>query len=276
MAEFFWDHMRILPLFMPQRLCFIGETLELQEALFNQKLLKADPCPNFLLFAEHNHIYTYNPDKLTGKMFKSIMDNGQCRLPAPAMRIKRSGSITYHGPGQLVCYMIINMADIGLIGLESVLHLTAIIDASVKDTLEKFGIKGYTLAELCKVEDADIRDYMLYKKIAKLGDKGVVRGISDAAGIWVISNCEGKREIKKICSRGIDIKKGVTKFGFALNVSTYLEFFNWIYPCGLDIKITSIKEVTGQEPKLYNVSKIIADILIKKFNALSKEKEKAS
>jgi len=255
----------MINVYIPQRLCPIEEILERQEYLHYLKTDEADPC-NFIIFAEHEHVYTLDSDKSGGKLlFKNHDYKGGCLLPAPILAIKRSGSITYHGPGQLVCYLILDMKDVGFQGP---LHLTSIIDATIKEALGKFEIKAYTVPELCDIADNDIRKYLISHKIITISGEGKITGSMEAAGVWVVT---ANREVKKIASRGITIRKGVTKFGFALNVATNLEFFDWIYPCGLDIKMTSIKELTDKKPKICDVAELAAEIAIKKFQEISRQ-----
>ena len=96
---------------------------------------------------------------------------------------------------------------------------------------------------------------------------------ANASGVWITED-DGKQ--KKIASRGIDIKKygktSISRFGFALNVSTDLSYFDFIYPCGLDIEMTSMKEVLGKAPPLQKVARCINAIIRTKFE----QKEKAS
>ena len=241
-----------------KRPCPIEEVLERQEYLHHLKTNEADPR-NFIIFTEHNHVYTMDPDKTWYKLlYKSRDDKSNCLLPAPLLAVRRSGSITYHGPGQLVCYLILDMKDMGFQGP---LHLTSVIDETIKEVLEKFGIQAYTVSELCNIPDNDIKNYLISRKIITVSCEGKIKGSMEAAGVWVVT---ANRGVKKIASRGITISKGVTKFGFALNVTTCLEFFDWIYPCGLDIKMTSIRELTRQETKVHEIAELVAEILTKK------------
>lgn len=182
----------------------IERAVAFQEQLFLQK--KEGAGENFLLFCEHPSVYTYDSrDEVLRRWRKPYPP------PAPVVDIPRRLGITYHGPGQIVCYCIV---DLHSLGVRFPLAWNAIIDETVKNVLRHYGVYGRTRSK--------------------------PRG---ASGIWVIGK---DRKMRKICSRGVSIlwPRGLTRFGFALNASTNLLFFDSIYPCGLDIQMTSISEET--------------------------------
>ncbi len=116
-------------------------------------------------------------------------------------RVERGGSATYHGPGQLVGYPIV---DLGAMGRDVVRYMRT-MEESLIQTLERFGI-------------------------AAVREKGY-------PGVWVGG--------AKICSVGVAVKRGVTMHGFAINVTTALDAFSLINPCGLDRPVTSMSAVLG-------------------------------
>lgn len=277
MAKFFWDHMNIKPSFIPERLCPLQEALEWQDWYFSLIEDDIQPKYNFIIFAEHDHIYTYDPDKEGKPLVRNEKDPNGNSLPAPLVPLKRGGSVTYHGPGQLVCYLIIDLDDAGIAGPGV---LTEVVDDIVKEALSRFSIKGYTTKELCAIEDKDIENQLFAQGIIQRDKQERKKDVMAAQGIWVITK---EKKCKKIASRGlyIPVNKSqetagkriyITKFGFALNVTTDLSYFAHIYPCGLDIQMTSIKEQTGKTPKLPQVAKLVAEIAIEKF----KKRKKAS
>ncbi len=142
------------------------------------------------------------------------------RLGVEIVQSDRGGDITFHGPGQLVVYPIIRLAD------------------------HKLSVSGYVHA----LEDAVI------DMLAEVG----LTGTKDpaAVGVWVD---DGSGASSKVCAIGVRIRRGVSMHGLALNVSTDLNYFNLIIPCGLERrKVTSLKELLGNKsPTLEQIKKIL-------------------
>jgi lipoyl(octanoyl) transferase len=136
----------------------------------------------------------------------------------------RGGDITFHGPGQLVAYPIVRLADHGF-SVGKYVH-----------TLEAAAIA--TLAELGITATAD----------------------PAAVGVW--TSREGTPA--KICAIGVRIRRGVSLHGLALNVNTDLSFFNLIVPCGLpDRPVTSVRELLGEQaPGMTEVTQALASQLV--------------
>ena len=137
--------------------------------------------------------------------------------------ILRGGDITFHGPGQLVCYPILDLERIGI------------------------GLRGYIEA----LEEAVIRTVAEY---------GITAGrIAGASGVWI--DPEGRRP-RKICAIGVRSSRFITMHGFALNVSTDLGWFTRINPCGFtDRGVTSIASETGLLPPMQEVKRAVIEIL---------------
>jgi len=130
----------------------------------------------------------------------------------PLIETERGGQITYHGPGQRVCYCMIDLRK--LYGIVDLKKFLTDIHRVIIGVLSELGIEG--------VEDQKY------------------------PGVWVK---EGNKS-NKIAAVGIKIRKGVSYHGFALNVNTDLSFFNFIEPCGInerDRGVTSIKQILGRE-----------------------------
>ena len=172
MAKFFWNLLHIRKANQPERLCLINDALAAQQ-MFLQRKLTGEP-PNdeyqFLLFAEHDKVYvvTQKDQEEMGK----LGDNARLFRPnmgTPPAHLytlpeNRGGSITFHGPGQIICYMILCMEDLGIRGPR---HLTSIIDEIIKEFLEGFGIKGYTTRELCKISDPNIEQQLILQGLLR-------------------------------------------------------------------------------------------------------------
>jgi lipoyl(octanoyl) transferase len=200
------------------------ETWTYQEALFDaivqakfqQRHLEPaqqTATTDHLLFVEHPHVYTL------GKSGKSqhllISDEQLAQLGASYFPINRGGDITYHGPGQLVGYPILNLdhffTDIHkyLRYLEEVIILT----------LNHYGLHGERSA--------------------------------GETGVWLDTNTPRAR---KICAMGVRASRWVTMHGFALNANPDLSYFNHIVPCGIaDKQVTSLQAELGQPVDMHEL-----------------------
>jgi len=158
-----------------------------------------------ILLCEHFPVYTFG--KSANKNNLLINEAFQKQIGAEVFETERGGDITFHGPGQLVGYPILNLRS-NRVGVKSYV-----------ETLESALILG--------LKDFNIEAYQ----------------IPGLTGIWVGKECEVQRKIGAI---GIRVKNGVSMHGFALNVSTDLTYFNHIVPCGItDKSVTSIEQEVG-------------------------------
>lgn len=176
-------------------------TLEkLKEEKLNQK-----PGNHYLFFVEHDPVYTLGKSGNEANMLISAI---QLRAAhAEFIRVDRGGDITFHGPGQLVVYPIIDLEQFGLGVKDYVDRLEEIVIRTIAD----YGIQGHRLA--------------------------------GATGVWLEPQSSRAR---KICAIGVKCSRYVTMHGFALNVNTDLNYFNYIHPCGfVDKGVTSIEKELG-------------------------------
>lgn len=161
---------------------------------------------NRLVFVEHPHVYTLGR---SGKAANMLL--GETQLKAMGItfyHIDRGGDITYHGPGQLVCYPILNLDDFHL-GLKEYIHL---LEESVIRVCAFYGIEA---------------------------DR-----VKGATGVWLDA---GTRLERKICAIGVRSSHYVTMHGLALNVNTDLRYFSYIHPCGfMDKGVTSLQKELGR------------------------------
>lgn len=180
---------------------------------------------NHLLLTEHYPVYTLGK---SGKEEHILLPPGEVKEKGiEYFKINRGGDITFHGPGQLVGYPILD--------------------------LEKFetDIGKY----LRKLEEVVIRT------IAHFGLKG--DRSKGETGVWLDPDKPGKE--RKICAYGIRCSRWITMHGWALNVNTDLNYFNYIVPCGIQNKqVTSIKKELGYEVPMDYVKKV----LLKEFAEL--------
>ena len=283
MAKFFWNlvHGRSHAgkTSQPERLCLIQDALAIQETFLQRKILNDPPNDEyqFFLFAEHNR--TYVCTQSDQKKMDELGDNAKLFRPNMAranphlymLSENRGGSITYHGPGQLVCYMIICEEEVGI---KSPRHIASIIDAAVKNFLSEFEVTAYTTEELCEITDPHIREKLILQGLMDVDSEGESSIAMAAQGVWVID----RDEAKKIACRGIKrvshsypdgTKKHFIKYGFAINLSTELEYFNYIYPCGEDIQMTSLEQVAQDCPPIYKAAPMMAEALINSLRKLT-------
>ncbi len=163
--------------------------------------------PNYLLFVEHPHVYTLGK---SGKPEHLLLDaEGLASHQASYYKINRGGDITYHGPGQLVGYPILD--------------------------LDHF----FT----------DIHRYLRYLEeaiILTLAEYEVPAGrIDGLTGVWL--DHETLKNPRKICALGVKSSRWVTMHGFAFNLNVDLSYFGHIVPCGIDDKaVTSLHLELGR------------------------------
>ncbi|MEY2924565.1 MAG: octanoyltransferase [Bacteroidota bacterium] len=158
-----------------------------------------------IILCEHPHVYTFG--KSADKNNLLVNPDFLKQISAEVFETERGGDITYHGPGQLVGYPIINLRALG-IGVKKYVES---LEQSLISALADFNISAYQMEGL--------------------------------TGIWVGKDNEMKRKIGAI---GIRVKNGVSMHGFALNVNTDLSYFNHIVPCGItDKDVTSIAKENG-------------------------------
>lgn len=163
------------------------------------------PTPNYLVFTEHPHVYTLG--KSGHEEYLLLDEEGLKEKDAKFYKINRGGDITYHGPGQIVGYPIL---DLDNFFTDIHLYLRTLEEAIIL-TLAEYGItsgryEGYT-------------------------------------GVWLDADNEKAR---KICAMGVRASRWVTMHGFAFNVNADLNYFGNIIPCGIDDKdVTSMEKELG-------------------------------
>jgi lipoyl(octanoyl) transferase len=180
---------------------------ELFEATIRQKSEQKE-TQQTVVFCEHPHVITVGKNGLTSNIL--FQEKALKEKHVELYRIDRGGDVTYHGPGQLVGYPILDLEALR-IGLKSYIHL---LEEVIIELLCQYGLKGERL-------------------------KG-------ATGVWL--QTEHPHKVRKIAAIGVKSSRYVTMHGFALNVSTDLSYFGLINPCGFKDKgVTSIeKELNGK------------------------------
>ena len=192
---------------------------ELLAKVVGEKCSEGKPVSqNYFLLVEHPHVYTIGK---SGDE-KNLLANADFlrKIEASYYKINRGGDITYHGPGQIVGYPVIDL-EFYKIGVRK--HIENIEDAIIA-AITEYGLKG-----------------------------GRKKG---AAGVWL--DADNKVHARKICSIGVRVSRCVTMHGFALNVNTDMRYFNYINPCGFaEYKITSIQQELGREVSTSEVKNLL-------------------
>jgi len=182
---------------------------------------------NRLLFCEHPHVYTLGKSGTQNNLL--INDDFLKKIDATYFKTNRGGDITYHGPGQVVGYPIIDLEELGL------------------------SVKEY----IFKLEEVIIR---------LLKDYNIESSLLDGAtGVWLDANTSGKA--RKICAIGVKASRYVTMHGFAFNVNTDLTYFNHINPCGfVDKGVTSMEKELGEKQDMEKIKKQLLNHFESVFN----------
>ena len=173
--------------------------------------------PNYLLFCEHPHVYTLGK---SGTISNLLIDHIQLKAKdAEFFHIDRGGDITYHGPGQIVGYPILNL-EYFVKGVKEYIYK---LEESVILTLDEIGIKSGRL--------------------------------SGAIGVWLDADTPRAR---KICAIGVRTSRWVSMHGFAFNVNTQLDYFAHINPCGYtDKAVTSVSNELGNVQDVDKIKSIL-------------------
>jgi lipoyl(octanoyl) transferase len=210
-----------------------------QEKLFNETVNlkisnrylpeeKQIPTKNYLLFVEHPHVYTLGK---SGDE-KNLLLNEKQLLDKHAnyYKINRGGDITYHGPGQLVAYPILDL-DNFFTDIHKYLRL---LEETIILTLKEYGIES-----------------------------GRSKG---ETGVWL--DAEDKFKARKICAMGVRCSRWVTMHGWGFNVNSDLNYFNNIIPCGINDKaVTSLNKELGRNVDMAEIKEKLKKNFSKLFEA---------
>lgn len=215
------------------------EAWDKQEAILKQKVdtkLAERELPieaksvlsNELIFCQHPHVYTLGK---SGSLDNLLLNEADLhKAEATFYKINRGGDITYHGPGQLVAYPILDLEQF----FTDIHKYLRFLEEAVINTIAHYGIKG-----------GRYEDY---------------------TGVWIDAD---KVSARKICAMGVRCSRWITMHGLALNVNTNLAYFKNIVPCGIDDKdVTSIAREIGYEVDFNEVSNILKNEIAKQFEMM--------
>jgi len=194
----------------------------------NRSLPESDQhlTQNYLLFCEHPHVYTLGK---SGKESNLLLNTDQLQeIDATYYHINRGGDITYHGPGQIIGYPILD--------------------------LENFFTDIHQYMRL--LEESIIRTCGSYDVSA-----GRIQGLT---GVWV--DHQNEKQARKIAALGVKTSRWVTMHGLAFNVNADLHYFNNIIPCGItDKSVTSLQLELGRELPMIDVQNTLKKNIVELF-----------
>ena len=184
-----------------------------------------DNCKEFLWFLEHDNIYTAG----TSAKQKDLINSNKFKV----YKSSRGGQYTYHGPGQRVVYLMLNLRK-----------------------------KGYDIRKFISLIEEWIIKSLKDIDVNAVNDKNHV-------GIWI----KDKKSLKKISSIGLRVRKGITFHGISINLNPNLENFKGINPCGNDPKdVTSLEEI-GLKNKIKKFDQVLIKNFSTVFNVKLKSKK---
>lgn len=181
---------------------------------------------NYLVFCQHPHVYTLGK---SGKESNLLIDMGKlASINASYYHINRGGDITYHGPGQLVVYPILDLENF----FTDIHKYMRLLEESVIQTCASLNIKA-----------------------------GRIPGLT---GVWV--DHDDDQRARKICAMGVKMSRWVTMHGLAFNVNGDLSYFQNIIACGIANKsVTSVKEELGKEQNLQEIKEVLKKNIVEQF-----------
>jgi len=199
------------------------EILEVKSS--NRKQNKTEKTKNHLIFCEHPHVYTLGK---SGDEKNLLVNEDYLKSRGATFhKINRGGDITYHGPGQLVAYPILDLDNF----FTDIHKYLRFLEEAVISTLKEYGLES----ERSKGE----------------------------TGVWFDV---GTPKARKICALGVKSSRWVTMHGFAFNINSNLSYFGNIIPCGItDKSVTSLQKELGREIDMEEVKNKVKSHLIDLF-----------
>ena len=181
---------------------------------------------NYLLFCEHPHVYTLGKSGDENNIL--IKKEDLHTIEATYYHINRGGDITYHGPGQIVVYPIIDLENF----FTDIHQYMRLLEEAVIQTLAECHISA-----------------------------GRIKGLT---GVWI--DFEDEKKARKICAMGVKTSRWVTMHGLAFNVNADLSYFKHIVPCGIDDKaVTSMEKELGAKQDFEKVKSILKNKIASLF-----------
>ena len=181
---------------------------------------------NYLIFCEHPHVFTLGK---SGKEENLLLKKDDLDgVGATYHHINRGGDITYHGPGQIVVYPVMDLENF----FTDIHKYMRLLEESVMRTCTASGI-----------------------------ETGRISGLT---GVWV--NHENEHAARKICALGVKTSRWVTMHGLAFNVNTDLRYFDYIVPCGItDKAVTSLEKELATKQNTDDIKKVLKQNIVQLF-----------
>jgi len=203
-----------------------NKTVELKIQNRNTPEAEQKLTDNYVIFCEHPHVFTLG--KSGDEKNLLLKKEELSKISASYYPINRGGDITYHGPGQIVGYPVIDLEN-----FFTDIHLY-----------------------MRKLEEAVIKTLKEFNIIA-----GRIAGLT---GVWL--DFDNETLARKICALGVKTSRWVTMHGFAFNVNTDLNYFDYIVPCGIQDKaVTSLEKELGSKQDMEKVKTILKEKLREEF-----------
>jgi lipoyl(octanoyl) transferase len=210
------------------------EAWDYQEQLFKQIIdIKIENrknqteilTPNYVLFCEHPHVYTLGK---SGDQNHLLLNEDTLKShEATFYKINRGGDITYHGPGQLVVYPILDLDNF----FTDIHKYMRFLEETVIQTLAHYGVKG--------------------------------ERFDGMTGVWLEPETPRAR---KICALGVKSSRWVTMHGIGFNVNSDLSYFNHIIPCGIEDKaVTSLEKEIGKKVDIEEIKIVLLNAMKELF-----------
>ncbi|MCB0491576.1 MAG: lipoyl(octanoyl) transferase LipB [Cyclobacteriaceae bacterium] len=205
---------------------FFDQILEVKKKNRDLPVTEQSVTSNYLIFCEHPHVYTLGKSGDEKNLLIPKEKLGD--INATYFHINRGGDITYHGPGQIVVYPVIDMENF----FTDIHKYMRLLEEAVIRTLKEYGIAA-----------------------------GRIKGLT---GAWL--DPEDAEKSRKICALGVKTSRWVTLHGLAFNVNTDLNYFNHIVPCGIDDKsVTSMAAELGTPQNLNEVKNTLLKHIVSLF-----------
>lgn len=191
-----------------QQESIFNELIDIKRQNFHLPQCEQIQGDQHLIFCQHPHVYTLGK---SGDAQNLLINQIELQAnDAEFIKTNRGGDITYHGPGQLVGYPIFDLEALNLSVKEYIFQL----EEAIINVIAEYGIKG--------------------------------KRLDGAIGVWLDAT-ETLPE-RKICAIGVKVSRHVSMHGFAMNINTNLDYFNYINPCGfIDKSVTSLQKELGRE-----------------------------